>query len=196
VLTSQEKATADRDGAQDREEARSAHLPRYKPGWRPEVVGRSTLRCRTRSPYGRDRRVGRRDNRRTCSRFGGMEALDAPYMENHFRREDQEARGAVRVFLSEMLTRRDAALSGRDRARRSLAMSFRSHELRRKFGSQGPRPRIRALRSRSSSLRDWWRIAVRELPTGARAGVIRGILASQYRGRPNCTSSVRTQYFL
>lgn len=113
-------------------------------------------------------------------KFGGVAALDKPYMQIGFFEMLRKRAGWLSVlFLSEMLT--------------ASAMQYFSDELAKAVvltlfiplvmssggnsGSQATSLLIRALALRELRLRDWWRVALRELPTGAALGAILGVLA-------------------
>jgi magnesium transporter len=112
-------------------------------------------------------------------RFGGMEALDAPYMEISFLSMIQKRAGWLcALFLSEMLT---ATAMQRFQGEIEhaavlamfipLVMSSGGNS-----GSQATSLVIRALALQELKLRDWWRIAIRELPTGLVLGAILGVI--------------------
>jgi magnesium transporter len=112
-------------------------------------------------------------------RFGGMEALDAPYMEiGFFAMIRKRAGWLCALFLSEMLT---ATAMQRFQGEIEhaavlamfipLVMSSGGNS-----GSQATSLVIRALALQEMKLRDWWRIAVRELPTGLVLGAILGVI--------------------
>ncbi len=110
-------------------------------------------------------------------RFGGVEATNAPYMEIGFVQMIRKRAGWLSaLFLSEMLT--------------ASAMQYFSDELQKAVvltlfiplimssggnsGSQATSLLIRALALGQIRLRDWWRVAIREIPMGLALG---GILA-------------------
>jgi len=112
-------------------------------------------------------------------RFGGLEALDQPYLKIDFVTMIRKRAGWLcALFLSEMLT--------------TSAMQYYQSELERAIvltlfiplimssggnsGSQATSLIIRALALREISLQDWWRIASRELPAGLTLGAILGII--------------------
>jgi magnesium transporter len=112
-------------------------------------------------------------------RFGGMEALDAPYMEIGFLDMIKKRAGWLcALFLSEMLT---ATAMQRFQGEIEhaavlamfipLVMSSGGNS-----GSQATSLVIRALALQEMRLRDWWRIAIRELPTGLVLGGILGVI--------------------
>ena len=108
-----------------------------------------------------------------------MEALDAPYMEIGFVEMIKKRAGWLcALFLSEMLT---ATAMQRFQGEIEhaavlamfipLVMSSGGNS-----GSQATSLVIRALALQELKLKDWWRIAVRELPTGLVLGSILGVI--------------------
>ena len=114
-----------------------------------------------------------------AQKFGGMEALDEPYMEISFLGMLKKRAGWLSVlFLGELLT--------------ANAMQHFEHELERAIvltlfiplimssggnsGSQATSLIIRALALHEMKLGDWWRVALREIPTGLTLGAILGAL--------------------
>ena len=112
-------------------------------------------------------------------KFGGMEALDEPYMEIRIGKMIQKRAGWLcALFLGEMLT--------------ATAMGYFEHEISRAVvlalfipliissggnsGSQATSLIIRAMALQEVTLKDWWRVAVRELPSGAILGTILGVI--------------------
>jgi magnesium transporter len=112
-------------------------------------------------------------------RFGGMQALHEPYLRIGFGEMIQKRAGWLSVlFISEMLT--------------ASAMQFFQGELEKAIvltlfiplimssggnsGSQATSLLIRALALRELRVGDWWRVALRELPTGIALGAILGLI--------------------
>ncbi len=112
-------------------------------------------------------------------KLGGMQALDEPYMQIGFRQMLKKRAGWLSILLvSEMFT--------------ASAMQFFDGELKKvtalilfvplvmsaggNSGSQATSLIMRAMALREISLRDWWRVAVRELPTGLALGTILGVI--------------------
>lgn len=112
-------------------------------------------------------------------KFGGMEALDQPYMEIGFVKMIQKRAGwLAALFIGEMLT--------------ATAMQYFETELEKAIvltlfiplimssggnsGSQATSLIIRALALGEVRLKDWWRVALRELPSGLTLGAILGTL--------------------
>ncbi|MBX7096896.1 MAG: magnesium transporter [Myxococcaceae bacterium] len=112
-------------------------------------------------------------------RLGGMEALDAPYMEIGFFEMVKKRGGWLSVLLvGEMLT--------------TTAMSYFEDEIARAVvlalfipliissggnsGSQATSLIIRALAVREIELKDWWRVLLRELRSGLALGVLLAVI--------------------
>jgi magnesium transporter len=112
-------------------------------------------------------------------KLGGVEALDEPYTRIGFATMIRKRAGWLcALFLSEMLT--------------ATAMQYFEGELSRAIvltlfiplvmssggnsGSQATSLIIRALALREVAVRDWWWIAVRELPAGVALGSILGFI--------------------
>jgi len=112
-------------------------------------------------------------------KFGGMEALDQPYMEIGLAQMIRKRAGWLcALFLGEMLT--------------ATAMGYFEHEIERAVvlaiflpliissggnsGSQATSLIIRAMALREVNLRDWWRVAAREIPAGVTLGAILGTI--------------------
>jgi len=114
-------------------------------------------------------------------KFGGMEALDEPYMEISLSRMLRKRAGwLAALFIGEMLT--------------ATAMGHFEHEIERAVvlalfvpliissggnsGSQATSLIIRAMALGEVRLRDWWRVAVRELPSGMCLGAFLGVIGA------------------
>jgi len=112
-------------------------------------------------------------------KFGGMEALDDPYMQIGFLQMLKKRGGWLSILLiSEMFT--------------TVAMQYYDGELKKvaplvlfiplvmsaggNSGSQATSLITRAMALREVGLRDWWRVALRELPTGLALGAFLGII--------------------
>lgn len=112
-------------------------------------------------------------------KFGGMQALDEPYTEIGFLPMVKKRAGwLAALFIGEMLT--------------ATAMGRFEHEIERAVvlalfipliissggnsGSQATSLIIRSLALREVTLKDWWRVALRELPAGAALGTILGLI--------------------
>ncbi len=117
------------------------------------------------------------DTTEDVQKFGGMEALEEPYMQIGFLEMIKKRGGwLAALFLGEMLT--------------ASAMQHFEMELEKAVmltlfiplimssggnsGSQATSLLIRALALREVRLRDWWRVGLREIPTGFALGAILG----------------------
>jgi magnesium transporter len=112
-------------------------------------------------------------------RFGGMEALDAPYMEIGFVEMIKKRAGWLcALFLSEMLTATAMQRFQGEIERAAVLAMFIPLVMSSggNSGSQATSLVIRALALQELKLKDWWRIAVRELPTGLVLGAILGVI--------------------
>ncbi|MCT2578613.1 MAG: magnesium transporter [Mesorhizobium sp.] len=112
-------------------------------------------------------------------RFGGMEALDEPYMKMGFLAMIQKRAGWLcALFLSEMLTA-NAMQSYEGELEKAIVLTLFIPLIMSSGGNSGSQATslvIRALALREIGLRDWWRVALRELPTGLVLGSILGIV--------------------
>jgi magnesium transporter len=114
-------------------------------------------------------------------KLGGMEALDEPYLEISIPRMLRKRAGwLAALFIGEMLT--------------ATAMGYFENEISRAVvlalfvpliissggnsGSQATSLVIRAMALREVRLRDWWRVAVRELPSGFALGAFLGVIGA------------------
>jgi magnesium transporter len=114
-----------------------------------------------------------------AQKFGGMEALDEPYDQIGFWAMIKKRAGWLCIlFLSEMLTA-SAMQHFSDELDKAavltlfipLVMSSGGNS-----GSQATSLLIRAIALGEVKLKDWWRVALRELPTGVCLGAILGVL--------------------
>ncbi|MEP6590301.1 MAG: magnesium transporter [Gemmatimonadota bacterium] len=110
-------------------------------------------------------------------KFGGMEAIDEPYLQISFKEMLRKRGGWLAVlFVGETLT--------------AQAMGYYEHEIARaavvalfipliissggNSGSQATSLIIRAMALKEVTLNDWWRVVVRELPAGLTLGTMLG----------------------
>jgi magnesium transporter len=110
-------------------------------------------------------------------KFGGMQAIDEPYTRIGIAKMVRKRVGWLAVlFVGEMLT--ETAMRGFEHAIDQavvlalfipLIISSGGNS-----GSQATSLMIRALALREVALRDWWRVALRELPTGLALGIVLG----------------------
>jgi len=120
-----------------------------------------------------------REQTEDVQKFGGMEALDAPYMDIGFGHMIRKrAPWLCALFLSEMLTATAMQHFQSEIERAALLAMFIPLVMSSggNSGSQATSLIIRALALGEIKLRDWWRIAVRELPTGITLGAILGVV--------------------
>ena len=113
-------------------------------------------------------------------KLGGMEALDEPYMQIGFLAMLKKRAGWLSILMvSEMFT--TSALQHYDQELQRaavltlfvpLVMSSGGNS-----GSQSTSLITRAMALDEVRLKDWWRVAVRELPSGAALGAILGVIA-------------------
>jgi magnesium transporter len=123
--------------------------------------------------------VAEEEATRELQQFGGVEALDAPYIATpFFELVRKRASWLVVLFLGEMLT--------------ATAMGFFEREIEKAVvlalfvpliissggnsGSQAATLIIRALALGEVTLRDWWRVMRRELASGLMLGLILGTI--------------------
>jgi magnesium transporter len=120
-----------------------------------------------------------REQTEDVQKFGGLEALDQPYMDVGFWAMIRKRAGWLcALFIGEMLT--------------ATAMGYFEGEISRAVvlalfipliissggnsGSQATSLIIRAMALRELRLADWWRVALRELPSGLTLGSILGVI--------------------
>jgi len=119
------------------------------------------------------------ENTEDVQKFGGMAAIDQPYMEIGFWQMIKKRGGWLcALFLSEMLTA--SAMQGYEGELEkaivltlfiTLIMSSGGNS-----GSQATSLLIRALALRELELRDWWRVVLREIPSGLTLGAMLGLV--------------------
>jgi magnesium transporter len=112
-------------------------------------------------------------------KFGGMEALDQPYMQIGFIMMIRKRAGWLcALFLSEMLTA--SAMQGfQSELEKALVLTLFIPLIMSSGGNSGSQATslvIRALALREVRLRDWWCIAARELPAGLTLGSLLGMI--------------------
>jgi magnesium transporter len=120
-----------------------------------------------------------REQTEDVQKFGGMEALGAPYMDIGLGRMIRKrAPWLCALFLSEMLTATAMQRFQGEIERAALLAMFIPLVMSSggNSGSQATSLIIRAMALGEIRLRDWWRIAVRELPTGLMLGAILGVI--------------------
>jgi magnesium transporter len=114
-----------------------------------------------------------------AQRQGGMEALGAPYMAMSFLAMIKKRAGWLcALFLSEMLTA-SAMQHFEDELERAVVLTLFIPLIMSSGGNSGSQATsliIRALALDELKLRDWWRVAMRELPSGLVLGAILGTI--------------------
>jgi len=114
-----------------------------------------------------------------AQKFGGMEALDQPYMQIGFAAMIKKRAGWLcALFLSEMLTA-SAMQSFQSELERAVVLTLFIPLIMSSGGNSGSQATsliIRALALRELRLQDWWRVAARELPAGITLGAILGLI--------------------
>jgi magnesium transporter len=112
-------------------------------------------------------------------RFGGMEALDEPYMQIGFWRMIKKRAGWLcALFVSEMLTA-SAMQHFQVELDKAVVLTLFIPLVMSSGGNSGSQATsliIRAMALGEVRLRDWWRIASRELPAGIVLGAILGLI--------------------
>ncbi|KQO55343.1 magnesium transporter [Methylobacterium sp. Leaf87] len=112
-------------------------------------------------------------------RFGGMEALPEPYMDiGFFTMIRKRAGWLCALFLGEMMTA--TAMQGFEgELEKAIVLTLFIPLIMSSGGNSGSQATsllIRALALREIRLRDWRRVAARELPTGLVLGAILGLI--------------------
>ncbi|HEX4496226.1 MAG TPA: magnesium transporter [Thermoanaerobaculia bacterium] len=115
----------------------------------------------------------------SAQRFGGVEALDKPYPEIGFGTMIRKRAGWLcALFLSEMLTA-TAMQHFEGELSRAIVLTLFIPLIMSSGGNSGSQATsliVRALALREVKLGDWWKIALRELPTGISLGAILGVI--------------------
>jgi magnesium transporter len=112
-------------------------------------------------------------------KFGGMEALDAPYLKVAFGRMVRKRAGwLAALFLGEMLTATAMAFFQDEIARAVILALFVPLIISSggNSGSQASTLVIRAMALGEVQLRDWWRVTRREVATGLVLGAVLGAI--------------------
>jgi magnesium transporter len=112
-------------------------------------------------------------------KLGGLEALDEPYMQIGFGRMLRKRAGwLTALFLGEMLTATAMGRFEKDIERAAVLALFIPLIISSggNSGSQATSLIIRSIALREMRLRDWWRVALRELPSGLALGAILGVV--------------------
>ena len=119
------------------------------------------------------------ENTEDVQKFGGVEALDAPYMEIGFLEMIRKRAGWLcALFLGEMLTA-SAMQHFESELEKAVVLTLFIPLIMSSGGNSGSQATsliIRAVALQEVRLRDWWRVALRELPTGLTLGAILGLI--------------------
>ena len=112
-------------------------------------------------------------------RFGGMEALPEPYMDIGFLTMIRKRAGWLcALFLGEMMTA--TAMQGFEgELEKAIVLTLFIPLIMSSGGNSGSQATsllIRALALHEVRLRDWWKVALREVPTGLVLGAILGLI--------------------
>jgi magnesium transporter len=112
-------------------------------------------------------------------KFGGMAAIDEPYMEIGFWQMMRKRGGWLcALFLSEMLTA--SAMQGYEgELEKAIVLTLFSPLIMSSGGNSGSQATsllIRALALRELEIKDWWRVALREIPNGLALGAMLGLV--------------------
>src|ERR1700692_2590911 len=112
-------------------------------------------------------------------KFGGMAAINEPYMEIGFWQMMKKRGGWLcALFLSEMLTA--SAMQGYEgELEKAIVLTLFIPLIMSSGGNSGSQATsllIRALALREVELKDWWRVALREIPNGLALGAMLGLV--------------------
>lgn len=112
-------------------------------------------------------------------KFGGMAAINEPYMEVGFWQMMKKRGGWLcALFLSEMLTA--SAMQGyEDELEKAIVLTLFIPLIMSSGGNSGSQATsllIRALALRQLEIKDWWRVALREIPSGLTLGAMLGLV--------------------
>jgi len=114
-----------------------------------------------------------------AQKFGGMEALNEPYLRISFGEMIKKRAGWLcALFLSEMLTA-SAMQTFQSELEKAIVLTLFIPLIMSSGGNSGSQATsllIRSLALHEVRLIDWWRVAVRELPTGIVLGAILGVI--------------------
>jgi len=112
-------------------------------------------------------------------KFGGMAAINEPYMEVGFWQMMKKRGGWLcALFLSEMLTA--SAMQGYEgELEKAIVLTLFIPLIMSSGGNSGSQATsllIRALALRQLEIKDWWRVALREIPSGLTLGAMLGLV--------------------
>ena len=112
-------------------------------------------------------------------KFGGVEGTVEPYLQIGFANMIRKRAGWLcALFIGEMLTA-SAMQHFEDELAKAVVLTLFIPLIMSSGGNSGSQATsllIRALALGQLRLRDWWRVAVREIPTGATLGAILGVI--------------------
>ena len=119
------------------------------------------------------------ENTEDVQKFGGMAAINEPYMEIGFWQMIKKRGGWLcALFLSEMLTA--SAMQGYEgELEKAIVLTLFIPLIMSSGGNSGSQATsllIRALALRDVEIKDWWRVALREIPTGLTLGAMLGLV--------------------
>jgi magnesium transporter len=112
-------------------------------------------------------------------KFGGMAAINEPYMEIGFWQMMKKRGGWLcALFLSELLTA--SAMQGYEgELEKAIVLTLFIPLIMSSGGNSGSQATsllIRALALRELEIKDWWRVALREIPNGLALGAMLGLV--------------------
>jgi magnesium transporter len=112
-------------------------------------------------------------------KFGGMAAINEPYMEIGFWQMMKKRGGWLcALFLSEMLTA--SAMQGYEgELEKAIVLTLFIPLIMSSGGNSGSQATsllIRSLALHELEIRDWWRVALREIPNGLALGAMLGVV--------------------
>src|ERR1700681_935685 len=112
-------------------------------------------------------------------KFGGMAAINEPYMEIGFWQMMKKGGGWLgALFLSELLTA--SAMQGyQGELEKAIVLTLFIPLIMSSGGNSGSQATsllIRALALRELEIKDWWRVALREIPNGLALGTMLGLV--------------------
>src|SRR6202163_2764224 len=119
------------------------------------------------------------ENTEDVQKFGGMAAINEPYMEIGFWQMMKKRGGWLcALFLSEMLTA--SAMQGYEgELEKAIVLTLFIPLIMSSGGNSGSQATsllIRALALREIEIKDWWRVALREVPSGLALGAMLGLV--------------------
>jgi magnesium transporter len=119
------------------------------------------------------------ENTEDVQKFGGMAAINEPYMEIGFWQMMKKRGGWLcALFLSEMLTA--SAMQGYEgELEKAIVLTLFIPLIMSSGGNSGSQATsllIRALALHELDIKDWWRVALREIPNGLALGAMLGLV--------------------